>query len=258
MASGSAISCPTCHQQNTAEMAFCIFCGGSLKGLIPVPEKDSFAARLAEAESEVLSAAEGDNSDALRVCPKCNSADPLNNSFCIICGTRIPYRERSAGVTSSVMVQSELLSLKQDISTIQASVGTTAVAPAARSPALVVFSLLALLGLAVGAGGGYVQLRQPEAVPPLILPSHGLAILTAKPFSDLFLEYPDRRNFLIGRTGSTGSVCLDIDPEPTAYQVTLTSDDGRSIHAPAAIQAGKPTVLGGPPGPKLLDTVEGN
>jgi hypothetical protein len=107
--------------------------------------------------------------------------------------------------------------------------------------------------LGLGAVAGYWQNQQSEAAPRMALPPKGLAILTAVPFSDVFIEFPQSRNFIIGRTSRTGTLSL-ADLYPDTYKVQVQTPDGSKQAAlDAVVENGKGTVLGGPPGKRLLD-----
>lgn len=189
-----------------------------------------------------------------RVCPKCSSADPLNRDFCVICGTKIPKRERVSGVTSSVMVQSELMSLKEEISTVQA-VRSQAQAPL-RVPGYVIFPVLALVGLSLGCAAGLYNIER--TVPPpaaSAFPDRGLSMITAVPYADIFVELPDRRDFIFGRTGKSGQLALE-ELVPGTYKVDVNGSGGENFGTTVMIERGKPALLGAPPDKPLLSKGE--
>lgn len=250
MTSNSTVSCPLCNKDNSPNMAFCIFCGADLK-----QAKSGQRSALGASEAGAVPGAEAAPPDVeLRVCPKCNSADPLNSAFCIICGTKIPARERSKGVTSSVLVQSELESLKKDISTVQPA-GSAAVKPL-QLPSFLLYSILILAGLGLGALAGSTQLKPADNIRSPALPTRGLALLTARPFADFVVDSPDNtgkpahRTFLFGRTGQGGDASLDLPPGE--YTVHLADASGNDVSMAATVEETAPAILGGPPGPKLL------
>jgi hypothetical protein len=149
------------------------------------------------------------------------------------------------------MVQSELLSLKEDISTIQPVAGSPARA-AVRMPAFVGLAVFAVVGLGLGSGLGYIEV-QKTAVPPasLALPRSGLTVLTAPPHCDVVIAQPGQRDFLIGRTSAAGDLSLE-DLAPGEYSVTVADADAGAASAQAIVKQGEATVLGKPPDPRLL------
>jgi hypothetical protein len=236
MAVNPTVKCPGCKQDNAVDMAFCIFCGAAMKATGAVGGQSQ----------------EASDEPELRICPKCECADPLNREYCIICGTKIPKRQRVKGVTSSVMVQSELMSLREDISTIQKAKMQAGAKPF-RLPGSIILFALALVGLGLGAVVGICEIQQSETAPPMALPQKGLAILTAVPYCDVFIEFPKGDNFIIGRTSRTGALSL-VDLYPEQYAVEVKSPDGENqIQVEADVENGKATVLGGPPGKRLFE-----
>jgi hypothetical protein len=242
MAANPTVKCPTCKQDNAPDMAFCIYCGANMK----VKASPTATATAQSVELDDTSETQ------LRICPKCQSADPLNQDYCIVCGSKIPKRERIRGVTSSVMVQSELLNLKDEISTIQAVRSQQAPKPF-RVPTALMLVALSALGIGLGVLGGLAQERPgPEKPPEIALPTEGLTILTAQPYCDISVESSDHRDFYIGRTGKTGDLAME-KLVPDTYQVEVKNPQGeKETRSTATVLQNQPYILGGPPGPRLF------
>lgn len=235
MSSTTSANCPACKQSNSTGMAFCIFCGASMTVAAPasVPAPDHTV------NMEMQAQAAG----GTRKCASCGQADALNSQFCIFCGAQIT-NSRS---TSSAHMQSELSNLRTGIASVK---GSSEEKRKIQIPRALILLLLIMLGLAAGAGGS-LALRSRQTEPTLSLPERGLAILTAKPFSDVFVTYPDKRHFLIGRTGAKGDLSMS-DLLPGEYNVEASTPDGLRGTATAEVKQGSVGVAGGPPGEKLL------
>lgn len=184
-----------------------------------------------------------DEDEEALVCPKCHGASPLNDIFCLLCGTRIPPDQ------ADVRTQTELRPVR-GISQIQhANAQHTS---GIQIPPFLTFAVVMVAGFWLGIVLGNQQVEKAKAAAvPIELPPRGLALLTAKPNCDVFIELPTHRAFLLGCTGPDGDVTVKEDLEAGEYQLTLDSGDAHTS-VPFSILDDSPTILGGPPGPKLL------
>lgn len=195
------------------------------------------------ASSNVTGGATG-TATGRRVCPACGQADALNSQFCIFCGGAIPATLN----TSSVHMQSELSNLRSNI----AAVKSDKQGGRKGLPASFLLPVWIVLGLAAGAGSALAW--QSKLPPPAMqLPERGLTVLTAKPYSDVFITYPDKRHFLIGRTGAGGDLSLaDVLPGDYTVEASINGKDVET--ATAEVKGDAAGVAGGPGGSKMLSS----
>jgi hypothetical protein len=189
------LTCPSCKQQNDTDMAFCIFCGSTLKPGSISGRKPDIA---------------GDS------CQACGKSDPLNAKFCVFCGAQIthpmpevveaPTRDRAGDGNPSVSIVTKAVPAKSRV----------AAAP------IILLVLGSALGAAVGVGGAWATKTAPPAKPTR--PMTGITILTSKPHSDVCLEGDDKERFVLGFTGADGNFYFS-RPDQNGYVALVDHDN---------------------------------
>jgi hypothetical protein len=211
------LTCPSCKQQNDTDMAFCIFCGSTLK-------PGSISGRKPDVA--------GDS------CQACGKSDPLNAKFCVFCGAQIihpmpevveaPRNQRSGEANASASV----------------SIITKAVAPA-RSTSAAAPIILVVLGTALGAalGTAAAWAMKPIPVDTKVSIPPGISILTKKRQAPVVIVGEDNKNFILGFTGSDGNFNY---PEPNQNGYSVDVDNQaiktriRVVHKNALVDLTKP------------------
>lgn len=171
--------CPTCRQPNDTEMAFCIFCGGTLKPGSISGRKLTLA---------------GDS------CQSCGKSDPLNGKYCVFCGSNIkrptPQPDAAPGLPDAPL-------LVTPDSPSQARPVPRRGGGGLSAPLTVAASVL--IGVGAGIGAAFAMHKEAPSQP---LPQTGLTILSKKPFASVFLAGADNATFILGNTGSDGNFHL--------------------------------------------------
>jgi hypothetical protein len=224
MTSGVPLTCPSCGEANTTDMAFCIFCGSALRHA-PVATVPTGAIPL-----DVTRVSGG--GPRPRTCANCGQTDSLNSVFCIFCGARVDGPLTPAG------------SLPTGIQAVSGP--NLAEQRASRARLWGVVACIVAGGLGAGLGLGVSWYYHSKSEPPKLardLPAKGLVILTGAPYSS-FQVVSDGRRFLTGKTGKDGDIVLD-DLEPNKYHVLVQSPEGNSWQGDVAVKSGEPYVIGG-------------
>ncbi len=214
--------CPGCGEQNTTEMAFCIYCGAPLK---------------ASAERKAsVSAARG------RTCASCGQTDMLNSQFCIFCGALVEGNMPVSGQNGAGADRGASAPGQDAREQHPASARNIGIA------AVVVAGILgAALGLAMSWMGG--KDAPPQAA--VHLPAEGLTILTTKPHSAVQIDSQDKPSFIAARTGVDGDLSLP-NVNPGQYQVTITAPDGEKVQQAVTVPDSGAIIIGGPPGAEIF------
>jgi hypothetical protein len=224
MTSSYALNCPGCGEANTADMAFCIFCGAPLKSGAGAATGSS----LAPGNRPSTMAA------APRTCANCGQTDSLNSQFCIFCGSRVDGPMGGNGPASGVQAAVQPMAERQTDSRPTGS----------RMTGLVASIVAGVLGAGLGLGMSwwYTQsTEQPKG--GRTLPHKGLVILTSSPYSR-FEIVNDNRRYLAGKTGKEGDVILE-NVSPDSYHVRVMSSDGNRWESNIVVKPGEPYIIGG-------------
>lgn len=234
----ASLTCSSCGEANSTEMAFCIFCGAPLKSAKPASHSTSVGnAPYADRSPALGPAPTPTNLGGLRSCTNCGQADALSGTFCVFCGAQMGATSVTAGPGGG--------SLGQAMTAISPELAASEQRRArARSMGLAMALTAGALGAVLGGAMAYwynhdVAPKEPARE----LPSHGLVILTAEPYAGFKLVGGGRR-FLAGKTGAQGDITID-DIKPGNYDVELRAADGRTERLKVAVKAGEPTVIGG-------------
>jgi hypothetical protein len=220
------VHCPGCGEANTTDMAFCIFCGAALK-----------SSQVATLPTGAIPLDQGRPSAVVpraRTCVNCGQTDSLNSQFCIFCGARV--EGPSAAASGSQMA---------------AHPGGDSRPAEQRGSRSRVWGLVAcILAGGIGAGLGFGTswwYHQKDAPPETAreLPSKGLVILTAEPYS-YFQVISEGRRYVTGKTGKDGDIALE-QLEPNQYKVFVRSPEGKRWQGQVTVKAGEACVIGDKP-----------
>lgn len=222
------MNCTSCGQSNAHDMAFCIYCGSSLK-----PGKLT-AARLTLGGG--------------RPCIACGKADTLNSQFCIFCGTKIETNGTGHATKLAVKTRSGETTLTETVPSTAPVTVSSGISHGLRWRIIGGITIGLILGGLVGTGAALVAGPQPGSHAQMKLPGEGLVVLTKKPRADFLLTDGQRRTFLFGRTGKLGDIGID-KLDAGDYKVNLAN----KLTKPVTVVEDKLTVLEGPDGTELLE-----
>lgn len=218
----SAVTCPGCNQENTTDMAFCIFCGTPLK---------------ADAKPSV---AVGRG----RKCVSCGQADSLNSQFCIYCGARVEGPVLGATGSASVGGRNGY-----EVAGGAGSGQSThdQRLTSGRMLGFVAMGVAGLLGGAVGLLVAWFNAQNsPATTAVAVPPNNELTILTAAPNAAIEMVSKDKRRFLAGKTGPNGDLSLE-KLRADEYHVSVVGPDGKKWEKDIDVKDDDPTIVGGPP-----------
>lgn len=251
----TSVNCPSCHEENTTDMAFCIYCGAPLKAVVPGPAGSANAAlgvggmTSAGAGAPTGSQRMSGAATRARFCTSCGQADSLNRQFCIFCGAKVE-EPLVAGTPAAPPRTGPSVDRISAIS--EAAMAETPRRSSSKTTGAVAMVFAALFGTTLGLGLSWYYNNQPgPAHIPVQLPQHGLVLLTAQPNSFFEVTSANRRRFLSGKTGMNGDVAME-DLDPGEYHVAVKSPDGELWEKDVRVGDSDPLVIGAPPERELF------
>jgi hypothetical protein len=213
----ASILCPSCSQQNADDMAFCIYCGSTLKPGKPSGRQPRIATG---------------------ACPSCRKTDLLNSLFCIHCGSPMSNGTSDVDIAGAHETSEKLALLVLDHAPATGK-------PLARRSALpwALMAVVIAAGLLAGAATAYfVQNQRSQghsSVLPANMPQKGIVLWTNQPNVDIGLKSSDNRQYVIGRTASdSGGSFQYAGIQPDVYSLTIDHD---KIADPVKVMSGQPT-----------------
>lgn len=258
----TSVNCPACHEENSTDMAFCIYCGAPLKAVVsgkPAGAPQGMGGLGAGAASGGNMAASGGTGAARmsaaaarpRFCTSCGQSDTLNSQFCIFCGSKV----EEPIVAGNPAASGPRPAVTPDVSMpdVSPAIKDSAARRASQKTTGTIATICAsLLGIGLGLGlSWYYNNQAGPARPTVILPPHGLVILTARPHSFFQVVSTNNRRFLSGKTGADGDVSME-DLDPGDYHITVKSPEGEVWEKDIKVEASDPLVIGAPPDSELF------
>jgi hypothetical protein len=196
----NTIACGSCGSANPPDMAFCLACGKVL------------SARMA-----ALRKARGVKK---RECTSCRKSDELNNRYCIFCGAEIQKRQIGDNNSEALQKFTQEISGIQDTYLLKERAEVNKSIAAAKTPSKQVgfaAAMILYISLGVISAVGVAALTKVNFARTLFTLcspiKNGLVLYTREPFVDVVIESADKKRYLLGSTGKSGSLTVsDIDP----------------------------------------------
>lgn len=255
----SAVFCTQCGQQNSGDMAFCIFCGapmtqsvgavsGKATGFGNPAGADSLAGDFSGGGSGRAAAT---GSIGQRACASCGQTDPLNGVFCIFCGASVDGPNGSGALPNGTGASARSTPSGGAGIAVPGTAGVSESKKSWLSGAIVPVILAGALGGVLGVGLATWSSQSAEKQPALALPEQGLTILTAQPDSYFKIASKSNKRFIAGKTGADGDVSIE-ELRPDNYHVSITAPDGKRHEEDIEVTRDNPVVIGGSPGSELF------
>jgi hypothetical protein len=226
----NTIACGSCGGANAPDMSFCLACG-----------------KVLSARMTALRKARGVKK---RECTSCKRADELNNRYCIFCGAEIQKRQLSQGNSAALEKFTQEISGVQDRFGLMEKVeaggknGVPSRPVKQVSPAVSVALYMALAVLSAVGVAALTKVNFARTFFTLTSPiKNGLVMYTKQPYVDVVLESEDKKRYLLGSTGKSGSLAVS-DIDSGSYLARFSKEGFETVSQAIDVDKGRINLLG--------------